>query len=154
MGTGQYDEKGGSKVGDMEFYNKVKDVFDTLSLVEQSERSIYIIDLGKKLKITENVVDMQYLIKDCASAAYIKIYIVDGKIRVEVDSLSMFVRGLLYLLKKCFDGENMSDIKDFEIDKFMLATGLHMHVTSQRMIGFGGALKEIKKTIYFTERDK
>ena len=138
----------------MEFYNKVKDVFSTLSLVEQSERSVYVMDLGKKLKITENVVDMQYLIKDCASAAYIKIYIVDGKIRIEVDSMSMFVRGLLYLLKKCFDGELISDIKDFDIDEFMKATDLGMHVTSQRMVGFGGALKEIKKSIYFAEKER
>jgi sulfur transfer protein SufE len=137
----------------MNFYDKVKDTFSTLSLVEQSERSIYIMDLGKKLKITENIVDMQYLIKDCSSAAYIKIYI-DDKIRIEVDSLSMFVRGLLYLLKKCFDGELISDIKDFEIDAFMKATGLEMHVTSQRMIGFGGALKEIKKAMYFAQQIK
>lgn len=136
----------------MDFYKKVKDIFDVLSTIEQTDKYIYIMDLGKKLKVEENIIESKYLIKDCASAAYIKITINDGKMDLIVDSSSMFVKGLLYLLKKCFDKELISDIKDFKIDAFMKATNLGMHITSQRLIGFGGALKEIKKEIYHRVR--
>ena len=133
----------------MQFYQKVTDIFNTLSLVHESERYIYIMDLGKKLKVEENIADVKYLIKDCASAAYIKIYITeDDRIRLVVESASMLVKGLLHLLKKCFDYELVSNIQDFDIDKFITATNLDMHITSQRMLGFGGALKEIKKELY------
>ena len=130
-----------------DFYKKVEEVFSVLSLVEEQEKYMYIMDIGKKLKPEEDIKNETYIIKDCASAAFIKVYIADNKIKVIVDSDSLLVKGLLYLLKKSFDNEEIDTIKDFNIQEVVNRTGLNSHITNQRMIGFGGALREIQKRI-------
>ena len=130
------------------FYQKVTDTFGILSEIEASDKYVYIMDLGKKFKVEENIKDDEHLIKECASAAYIKINITNNIITLIVDSDSLLVKGLLFLLKKCFDGELTSNLHNFNPAEFIAHTHLSMHVTNQRMLGLVGALRQIQKEIY------
>lgn|ERR1035437_3964884 len=111
---------------------------------EWSEKYEYIIEIGRKLP----AMDIQYKteshkIKGCQSSVWLKSNMVDGRIYFEADSDSTFVKGLIALLMKVFNGQKPENIINAQIN-FIDRIGLSTHIAQTRTNGLQAMIKQMK----------
>jgi cysteine desulfuration protein SufE len=123
---------------------------------EWSEKYEYIIEIGRKLP----ALDTQYKteshkIKGCQSSVWLNSKMVDGKIYFEADSDSTFVKGLIALLMKVFNGQKPEDIINAQIN-FIDRIGLSSHIAQTRTNGLQAMIKQMKMDAlgYSTQTEK
>src|ERR1035438_4241374 len=79
---------------------------------EWSEKYEYIIEIGRKLSALDDKYKTEsHKIKGCQSSVWLNSKMVDGRIYFEADSDSTFVKGLIALLMKVFNGQKPENIK-------------------------------------------
>ena len=125
---------------------KIQNIKKILHSFPTSEMELeYLFDLGNKSQ--ENFPD-EYRIKEnfihgCTSNAWIKLENKDP-IQINTVSNSVIVSGILYLLEKTFNGEPKSSIVDYDSQKLIDDLGLQGTISSQRLRGFGEAIRMMK----------
>ena len=111
---------------------------------EWAEKYQYIIELGQKLpplddkyKIEENK------IKGCQSSVWLNAYSKEGKVYVEADSDSTFVKGEIALLINVLSGQDPKDVVETDL-KFIDEIGLRQHIAVTRANGLASMIKQMK----------
>ena len=127
--------------------NKIKDINDILhSFPTDTTMGLeYIVDLGKESQKNypeEDRVEENF-IHGCTSNAWIKLLNKDP-IQINTVSDSVLVSGLLYLLEEVFNGEPKSSIVDYDEQELIDDLGLQGTISSQRLRGFGEAIRMMK----------
>ena len=105
----------------------------------------YLVDLGKESQKNypeEERVEENF-IHGCTSNAWIKMENKDP-IQINTVSDSVIVSGILYLLEKAFNGEPKSSIVDYDEQELIDDLGLQGTISSQRLRGFGEAIRMMK----------
>jgi cysteine desulfuration protein SufE len=111
---------------------------------EWSEKYEYIIEIGRKLPaLDEKYKTESHKIKGCQSSVWLNSKMVDGKIYFEADSDSTFVKGLIALLMKVFNGQKPEDIINAQIN-FIDRIGLSTHIAQTRTNGLQAMIKQMK----------
>jgi cysteine desulfuration protein SufE len=111
---------------------------------EWSEKYEYIIEIGRKLPLLEDKYKTEsHKIKGCQSSVWLNSKMVDGKIYFEADSDSTFVKGLIALLMKVFNGQKPGDIINTQIN-FIDRIGLSTHIAQTRTNGLQAMIKQMK----------
>ena len=127
--------------------NKIKDINDILhSFPTDTTMGLeYIVDLGKESQKNypeEDRVEENF-IHGCTSNAWIKLENKDP-IQINTVSDSVIVSGILYLLEEVFNGEPKSSIVDYDGQELIDDLGLQGTISSQRLRGFGEAIRMMK----------
>ena len=126
---------------------KIKTTRQILESFPDSQMGLhYLVDLGKESqknypeedKIEEN------FIHGCTSNAWIKLISKDP-IQINTVSDSLIISGLLYLLEEVFNGEPKSSIVDYDEQELIDDLGLQGTISSQRLRGFGEAIRMMKE---------
>lgn len=73
---------------------------------------------GRLPKARKDLCREENLLKDCQSRVWFMLYFEDGKIRLEADSDTLIVKGILYMLTELFDGRTPEEILESEITLF------------------------------------
>ena len=127
--------------------NKIcEEIIEDFNLFDDWEgRYSYLIDMGKKLpdmndedKIDENIV------KGCVSKVWMIFDIVNGEIIIKADSDSQIVRGLVALILKIYNNQDISDIKNIDMDVVFSEIGLDKHLSPNRRNGFFSMIEKIR----------
>ena len=125
-------------------FNTIK---SNIEFLDGLDRLNYLIDLSKnknklekKYKIPENK------IPGCVSNAYLLIDSFDP-CKIQTESDSEFVNGLLYILELYVNNKSKKDIIEINGINLMDEIGLKNTITSQRVNGFYSAIQTLKEKI-------
>jgi cysteine desulfuration protein SufE len=127
-----------------------EEIISEFSLLDgdQEMTIFYIMELGQKLpafpeedKIEDNIV------KGCQSKVWLTARNEDDKIYFEADSNTAITKGLLSLLIRIFNGQQITDILSTEL-YFMQKIGMERFIGTQRSNGFAAMIKQIKIYAY------
>jgi cysteine desulfuration protein SufE len=127
-----------------------EEIISEFSLLDgdQEMTIFYIMELGQKLpafpeedKIEDNIV------KGCQSKVWLTARNEDDKIYFEADSNTAITKGLLSLLIRIFNGQQIADILNTEL-YFMQKIGMERFIGTQRSNGFAAMIKQIKIYAY------
>ena len=125
---------------------KINEIKDTLQSLEIGNMGLhYLIDLGKESQKNYPEEDRteENFIHGCTSYAWIKLENKDP-IQINTVSDSVIVSGILYLLEEVFNGEPKSSIVDYDEQELIDDLGLQGTISSQRLRGFGEAIRMMK----------
>ena len=126
--------------------NKIDEIKEILESFPDSQMGLhYLVDLGKESQENypeEDRVEENF-IHGCTSYAWIK-QINKDPIQINTVSDSVIVSGILYLLEKAFNGEPKSSIVDYDEQELIDDLGLQGTISSQRLRGFGEAIRMMK----------
>jgi len=126
--------------------DKIKEIKETLNSFPDTQMGLhYLVDLGKESQKNYPEEDRieENFIHGCTSYAWIK-QINKDPIQINTVSNSVIVSGILYLLEKVFNGEPKSSIINLDGQDIIEGMGLDGHITSQRLRGFGEAIRMMK----------
>ena len=126
--------------------DKIDEIKDTLQSLEIGNMGLhYLIDLGKESQKNYPEKDRteENFIHGCTSYAWIKLENKDP-IQINTVSDSVIVSGILYLLEEVFNGEPKSSIVDYDEQELIDDLGLQGTISSQRLRGFGEAIRMMK----------
>ena len=125
---------------------KINEIKDTLQSLEIGNMGLhYLVDLGKESQKNYPEEDRteENFIHGCTSYAWIKMENKDP-IQINTVSDSVIVSGILYLLEEVFNGEPKSSIVDYDEQELIDDLGLQGTISSQRLRGFGEAIRMMK----------
>tara|TARA_Y100000815_G_scaffold245550_1_gene244464 strand:- start:139 stop:534 length:396 start_codon:yes stop_codon:yes gene_type:complete len=126
--------------------NKIKTIKQILHSFPETQLGLhYLVDLGKESQKNypeEERVEENF-IHGCTSNAWIKMENKDP-IQINTVSDSVIVSGILYLLEEVFNGEPKSSIVDYDEQELIDDLGLQGTISSQRLRGFGEAIRMMK----------
>ena len=126
--------------------DKIDEIKDTLQSLEIGNMGLhYLVDLGKESQKNYPEEDRteENFIHGCTSYAWIKLENKDP-IQINTVSDSVIVSGILYLLEEVFNGEPKSSIVDYDEQELIDDLGLQGTISSQRLRGFGEAIRMMK----------
>ena len=128
------------------YQKKINEIKDTLQSLEIGNMGLhYLVDLGKESQKNYPEEDRteENFIHGCTSYAWIKLENKDP-IQINTVSDSVIVSGILYLLEEVFNGEPKSSIVDYDEQELIDDLGLQGTISSQRLRGFGEAIRMMK----------
>ena len=126
--------------------NKIETIKQIMESFPETQLGLhYLVDLGKASQKDYPEEDRvkENFIHGCTSNAWIKL-ISKNPIQINTVSDSVIVSGILYLLEKVFNGEPKSSIINLDGQDIIEGMGLDGHITSQRLRGFGEAIRMMK----------
>ena len=85
-----------------------------------------------------------YEVKGCQSHVWLRTCSDNGLFKMEAESDTMLIRGLLYLIKKVVSGQNVKDVSECEL-YFLSDSGLAGSLNADRRKGMGYIVQEIKE---------
>ncbi|WP_316809786.1 SufE family protein [Pedobacter heparinus] len=104
----------------------------------------YIIDLGKKLAVLEDVYKIEEnKIKGCQSTVWLKSFYEDGKVIFKADSDAVIVKGLISMLIKVLSGHTPEEVLNARMD-FIGTIGMMTHLAQTRSNGLLAMIKQMK----------
>ncbi len=123
-----------------------QEIIEEFSLFEDwMSKYEYIIDLGKKLEpMPEEYKTDEYLIKGCASRAWLYPKFKDGKIHFYADGDAIISKGFLYLILRVVNDRTPEEILNNDL-YFIDKIGLSAHLSPTRANGLAATLNYIKK---------
>jgi len=126
--------------------NQIKKEFDSLS-DDWQEKYGYLIELGKNLPpLDHHFKTEECLVKGCQSQAWLHIDQKDGKLIIKADSDALIVKGLLALVVRILDGQDLNEVKNWEPDIFEKIE-LYQHLSPSRVNGLQSVIKNIRNFI-------
>ena len=81
-------------------------------------------------------------VKGCQSHVWLRSSTEDGRFFLEAESDTMLIRGFLYLIRKCVNGQPLADVAHADL-YFLHDSGLVENLTADRRKGLGYVKAEI-----------
>ena len=126
-------------------FKTIKDNFDIL---DGMDRLQYLIDLSKKSEdIPDKLKTDNNKIYGCVSVSFLIVEREKPTIKINTDSDSKLVKGLLFVLESYVHNKTKQNILDLDEKLLMEEIGIKDAITSQRTNGFYSAIKKLKKIL-------
>jgi cysteine desulfuration protein SufE len=104
-----------------------------------------LIDTGNELPpLDEAYKKPQYLIEGCQSRVWVHATFEDGRMRLEAESDTVIVKGIITLLVRVFDGRTPEEILGTDL-YFIDRIGLKDHLSPTRSNGLVSMVKQIRQ---------
>jgi cysteine desulfuration protein SufE len=125
---------------------RAEDIAETLAFFDDwEERYRYIIELGKQLpELAPQRRREDLLVRGCQSQVWLDWHLEDGRIRLEVDSDALIVRGLIAIVLAVYDGRTPASIAAFDIDEYFQRLELLKHLSPTRGNGLRAMVQRIR----------
>ena len=122
------------------------DILDTLGFFDSWEdRYKYIIDLGKDLPpMPADLQTEDRLVRGCQSQVWIETRLIDGRLRMLVDSDAFIVKGLLGLVLAAYNNKSPADILAFDMESYFEQLDLVRHLSATRGNGLRAMVQQIR----------
>jgi cysteine desulfuration protein SufE len=118
---------------------------DFLALESWPDKYEYIIDLGLEVKdFDEEFRVNENLIKGCSSKVWLGYKTENKALKFYVDSDSMMVKGLLFILLSIFNQKSAKEILNINYSAFLEELSLKNHLTANRVSGLEATIEKIK----------
>ena len=120
-------------------------------LTEWDERYEYIIDLGKQLPaLPEELQIESNTVKGCMSTVWMVLgqdetASPEKKVRIQADSDSLIIKGLIVVLLSLFDGHTPKEIIEQDERQIFTDLGLDQNLSPQRRNGLFAMVQRIKQ---------
>jgi cysteine desulfuration protein SufE len=109
-----------------------------------SDKYEYLIDLGKALPALDEKYKTEFhLVKGCQSKVWLHASVHEGKLRLEADSDTVITKGIIALLIRVLNGQEVHDIEKADLT-FIEAIGLKSHLSPTRSNGLTSMIQHIK----------
>lgn len=109
------------------------------------ERYRYLIDLGRTLpSMEESLKTDENLVRGCTSRVWMQEDLSDGKLHFVADSDAHIVRGLIAILDRAYQGQDLKAIGDIDVEGAFAAIGLDQNLSPSRRNGFFAMVEKIK----------
>ena len=109
------------------------------------ERYRYLIDLGRTLPHMEEALKTdENLVRGCTSRVWMQADITGRKLNFVADSDAHIVRGLIAILDRAYQGQNVSDIEKIDIEGAFASIGLDQNLSPSRRNGFYAMVEKIR----------
>jgi len=104
----------------------------------------YLIDLGKALPaLNEKYKTEFHLVKGCQSKVWLHAFVKEDKLYLEADSDTVITKGIIALLIRVLNGQELHDIEKADL-KFIDLIGLKSHLSPTRSNGLISMIQHIK----------
>jgi cysteine desulfuration protein SufE len=111
---------------------------------DQMDKYEYIIDQGKQLPpLSPQYMTDDFMVRGCQSKVWLRAYMEDGRMMIQVDSNTAITKGIAALLWRVLNGQKPADILATDLD-FISRTGLRSHLSSQRSNGLSAMILKIR----------
>lgn len=122
-----------------------KEITEDFALFDSWEDKYeYIIDLGKKLALPDDVYKTEEnKIKGCQSTVWLTADYHDGKVTFKADSDAVIVKGLISMLIKVLSEHTPAEILEAKMD-FIAEIGMMTHLAQTRSNGLLAMIKQMK----------
>lgn len=109
-----------------------------------SDKYEYLIDLGKALPALDEKYKTEFhLVKGCQSKVWLHAAVKDDKLYLEADSDTVITKGIIALLIRVLNGQEIHDIEKADLT-FIDAIGLKSHLSPTRSNGLISMIQHIK----------
>ena len=117
------------------------------SLPDGFARYSYLVELAALLPAPpEELRQEQNLYRGCQSQVWLAVSAEDGTVRLDADSDTLLIRGVLCLYRDLLDGRAMDEVLDARFD-LLQELPLAEHFNSRRTAGIAGLLGEIQRRL-------
>lgn len=116
------------------------------SLPDGFARYSYLAELSALLSPGRDLRREKYRYRGCQSQVWLRVWREGDRARLEADSDTLIIRGILYLMTAVLDNQPICDIMGSEFD-LLAELNLAAHFSSARTTGVGGLLPEIKRRL-------
>ena len=139
----------------MDADSKLNNYITNLACLEGNHRLMYLMDIAKDADLLEDSLKNEDTkIFGCLSNTYVKTYISLDEVEIKVNSDSVFMKGLLYLLQLHVSGKHIDEVKDIDAMEFMSKVGTKHFSSSLRQNGFVQVMAQVKREIEDYEINK
>ena len=138
----------------MNIYKNLDQIAESFIIFDDPlDKYTQLIDFGKQAKGLPKAdrTDVNK-IRGCVSEAWVVVNVnKNNSVKIQTDSNSFIVKGLLSILDQILYNVNIEDVLMLEAHRILETLALKESITSQRTNGFLNALKTIKKQIQVYE---
>ncbi len=124
----------------------LSELVENFALFEDwEERYRYLIDLGRTLPAMDEALKTdESFVPGCTSRVWMHPEIRDGKFHFVADSDAHIVRGLIAILDRAYQGQNVSEIGKIDIKGAFEKIGLDQNLSPNRRNGFFSMVEKIQ----------
>ncbi len=124
----------------------LNELVENFALFEDwEERYRYLIDLGRTLPAMDEALKTdETLVQGCTSRVWMHPKIEDGKLHFIADSDAHIVRGLIAVLDRAYQGQDLSNIGNIDIKSAFAQIGLDQNLSPNRRNGFFSMVERIQ----------
>jgi cysteine desulfuration protein SufE len=132
----------------MTIAEKMKEISETLEILEGLEKMEYVVDMAKKSEdlLPEERTDKNK-IYGCMSETWVVVEGTKNSVSIRADSEARIVKGMLHLLAESINGHSGDEIMELEEQEILNRLGLGGSITNRRMNGFASAILKIKEDV-------
>lgn len=117
------------------------------SLPDGFARYSYLVELAALLPPSnERLHQESCLYRGCQSQVWLSVSIQDSVVRLDADSDTLLIRGILYLFRDLLDGRAVDEVLSAQFD-LLKELSIAEHFSSQRTSGITGLLPEIQRRV-------
>lgn len=133
----------------------IETLCDNFAFLESWEDKYqYLIDLGEKLEPLESCFQKdEFKVAGCQSQVWLVPEIKDRKFYFQATSDAIMVRGIIYILKAIYQGKDVKEIKNIEVEKIFATLGLEGYLSSGRRNGMLSMVEKIRSYTQTAEVD-
>ena len=127
--------------------DKIQQWADDLSMLDDNDRLMHIIDLAKNTtSLPKELRTESRLIRGCMSQIWVDVGVIEGKVQVYYDSDAMITKGITSIVCDCFSDISLKEAKELTPQSFE-ALGIKQLLSAQRRNGLGSLIGTIIKRI-------
>ena len=122
------------------------ELVDNFALFDDwEERYRYLIDLGRTLpSMDESLKTEENLVKGCTSRVWMQADLSGNELKFVADSDAHIVRGLIAILDRAYQGQDLGNIQNIDIDGAFAKIGLDQNLSPNRRNGFFSMVERIQ----------
>ena len=122
------------------------ELVDNFALCDDwEERYRYLIDLGRTLpSMDESLKTEENLVKGCTSRVWMQADLSGNELKFVADSDAHIVRGLIAILDRAYQGQDLGNIQNIDIDGAFAKIGLDQNLSPNRRNGFFSMVERIQ----------
>ena len=127
--------------------DKIQQWADDLSMLDENDRLMHIIELAKnKTSLPKELRTESRLVRGCMSQIWVDVGLVDEKVQVYYDSDAMITKGITSIVSDSFSNISLQQAKTLTPESFE-ALGIKQLLSAQRRNGLGSLIGTIIKRI-------
>ena len=127
--------------------SKIQSWADELSLLDDEDRLMYLIDIAKKpTSLPAELRTEDRLVSGCISKIWVDVGVQDDLVNVYYDSDAMITKGITGVVCDCFTGISVEQAKTLTKEDFE-ALGIKQLLSAQRRNGLGSLIDTIQTRV-------
>jgi cysteine desulfuration protein SufE len=122
-------------------------LLEELQTIDRSDYLQFLVEIGEDIDFPSEHKTEENLVSGCASKTWVKVFSLNGTLKISAYSESSVVSGLVFTLLDCLNGLSDQQILAFSGNDFLEQFRISEFVSPQRCRGILSVLDGIKKKV-------